>query len=183
MRLAVTRIWFVSAAEQKSHIWNTTHLSSFFISEKALFRTVSRSLFSELCRRSPPFSSSFSLSSLSLTPWSSFPSFFSLFKPFVLFFLFFLRLALDSWVMIVVKYGLGLFFTPSVYRAWVFLKADKMKEPFFPLIVCFSAHHFVALPTLPTFPASFSSSIIVLWIFILPPLATPSLFSSQLMEL
>lgn len=81
-----------------------------------------------------PFSSSFfPLTSLPLTPRPSFPSFFSLFKPpLSCSFFLFLWLALNSWVMIVVKYGLGLFFTPSVYRAWVFLKADKMKEPFFP---------------------------------------------------
>lgn len=137
---------------------NTTHLSSSSTREKRIKPHLEASFVADVL-----LPSSIPLSSPSLTA-----SFFSLFKPFVLVPPFFSWLALHSWLMIVVKYGLGPFSTPSVYRARVFLKADKMKEQQPPHCILFSSSFSSPLLPLNLFSASFSSSIIIRWIFIHP---------------
>ncbi len=136
--------------------------------EKALFRAVSsfRSCtFLWVLQMFPSFLFLFPLSSLSFMPWLSFPLFFSLFSfRLVLFLTGFQSMGDDSceiWVGLVL-YSFSLQ-SMSLPESW------QDERAIFFLFVCSSAHHFLALSTLSTFPASFSSSIIVLWIFILPP--------------
>lgn len=84
--------------------------------------------------------------------------------------LFFFWLALNLRVMIVVKYGSGLFCSlrsMSLSESW-----QDERTIFFPSLY---ALQLIILQLSPPFSASFSSSIIVLWIFILPPPFYPSL--------
>lgn len=78
--------------------------------------------------------------------------------------------ALNLRVMIVVKYGSGLFCSlrsMSLSESW-----QDERTIFFPSLY---ALQLIILQLSPPFSASFSSSIIVLWIFILPPPFYPSL--------
>lgn len=146
------------------------HLSLLFLLNswklKSLFLELSvvsdHILFSEFCRCSPPLSFFCFPSTLSLTHISLFFSLlgFHLFP----FFTASQSMDVDSyevWVGLVL-YSFSLQ-SMSLPESW------QDERTIFPLFVCSSAHHFLALSTLSTFPTSFSSSIIILWIFILPP--------------
>lgn len=138
---------------------------------------------SEMCRCSPPpSSSSLPLSSLPFTPLISF--IFHSLEPFLLFFFFFpltgSQFMVDDsrevWAGPVL-YSFSLQST-SPPESWQDERSVFFFSSFFfpPLIVRSSAHHFTALSTLSTSPASPSIWIIVLWIFTPPPLDPPSLF-------
>lgn len=171
------------SAEQRQHIWNTAHLSSLsgdgdgrsFFKSRLYF--LIKYFFSDSRRCSPP--SSFLFSRSHHRPSHSGPHFPSNSFAFVCFLIFFFslfdRLSIHGrrWLC---SLGRACSFLPPVYS--VFLKADKMKEPFLPSLYALQLIVSLTLPTLSTFPASFSSSIIVLWIFILPPFCPSFAFFS-----
>lgn len=82
--------------------------------------------------------------------------------------------------MIVVKDGPGLFFTPPVYRAQVFPESRQDERTiFFSPLPPLYVRRLIIFELSPPFqppPLSFSSSIIILWIFSPPPRAPPSPF-------
>lgn len=158
----------LGSAEQRQHIWNTAHLSSFsedgdgrsFFKSRLYF--LIKYFFSDSRRCSPP--SSFLFSPSHHRPSHSSPHFPSNSFAFVCFLIFFFSLFFDRlsthgrwWLC---SLGRACSLLPPVYS--VFLKADKMKEPFLPSLYALQLIVSLTLPTLSTFPASFSSSIIVL---------------------
>lgn len=146
MWFIVIQVWFVSPAEEKSHICHTNHIS-FFCYKTSLkgAPTVSRSCtFLSFAHILLPFLSSF--------PHTHGSSVFLPLKPFVLdfFFFFFDWFSIHSWwcfwSMGWVCFSL-LQFTEHE-SSW---KLTRLKDhP--PPIVCSSAHHFFALSTLSTSP-------------------------------